>query len=131
MTQPHERKDKGKTVATQEEDSVEELKRRLELANFEIARLRKAARKFAIKEAYFNQMQARWEDQTFQIPEVVDFSVQFHSWTTPAIKEAQFIRKVNTNLRSGIKVMKKQIEDLKIPLNLHLKIHLTVSLIYT
>lgn len=107
VTQPHERKDKGKTVAIQEEDNMENLKKRLELANFEIAKLKKAAKKFAIKEAYFNQMQARWEDQTFQIPEVVDFSVQFRSWTVPAIKEAQFIRKVNTNLRSGIKVMKK------------------------
>jgi len=48
---------------------------------------------------------------------VVDFSVQFRSLTTPAIKKAQFIRKVNTNLRSGIKVMKKQIEDIKIQLS--------------
>ncbi len=62
-------------------------------------------------------MQARWEDQTFQIPKVVDFNVQFCSWTTPAIKEAQFIRKVNTNLRSGIKVLRKQVEDLKIQLD--------------
>ena len=116
MTRPHERKDKGKTVAIQEEDSVGDLKRRLELANFEISRLKKATNKSIVKEAYFNQMQARWEDQTFQIPEVVDFNVQFRSWNTPAIKEAQFIRKINTNLRSGIKVMKKQIEDLKIQL---------------
>lgn len=116
-TRPHERKDKGKTVATQEEGNVEDLKKKLGLANLEIARLKKAARKFAVKEAYFNQMQARWEDQNFQIHEVVDFSVQFRSWTTPAIKEAKFIRKVNTNLRSGIKVMKKQVEDLKIQLS--------------
>jgi len=62
-------------------------------------------------------MQAQWEDQTFQIPEVVDCNVQFLSWIVLAIKEAQFIRKVNTNLRSGIKVMKKQIEDLKMQLS--------------
>lgn len=55
-TRPHERKDKGKTVATQKEGSVESLKRRLESANFEIDRLKKAAREFAAKEAYFNQM---------------------------------------------------------------------------
>lgn len=79
VTRPHERKDKGKSVAIQEEDSVEDLKRKLETANFEISRLKKAARKFAVKEVYFNQMQARWEDQTFQIPEVVDCNVQFHS----------------------------------------------------
>jgi len=116
ITQSHEGKDKGKAVTLQEEDSVEELKRKLELANFEIARLKKASRKHAIKEAYFNQMQARWEDKTFQIPEVVDFNVQFRSWTVPAIKEAQFIRKVNTKLRAGTRVMKKQIEDLKMQL---------------
>ena len=70
---------------------MEELKKKLGLANLEIARLKKAARKFAVKEAYFNQMQAQWEDQTFQIPELVDCNVQFLSWTVPAIKEAQFI----------------------------------------
>ena len=47
VTQIHEGKDKGKAVTPQEEDSVEELKRRLELANFEIARLKKASRKLA------------------------------------------------------------------------------------
>lgn len=41
--------------------------------------MKKAARKFAVKEAYFNQMQSWWEDQTFQILEVIDFSVQFRS----------------------------------------------------
>jgi len=56
VTRPHDRKDKGKTIVIQEEDSVEDLKRRLELANFEIARMKKATRKFAVKEAYFNQM---------------------------------------------------------------------------
>lgn len=96
---------------------MEELKKKLGLANLEIDRLKKAARKFAVKEAYFNQMQARWEDQTFKILEVVDCNVQFLTWTILAIKEAQFIRKVNKNLRSGIKVMKKQIEDLRIQLS--------------
>ena len=117
QTRPNEKMDKGKAVATQEEDNVEELKNKLGLANLEIARLKKAARKFAVKEAYFNQMQARWEDQTFKIPEVVDYNVQFLTWTVPAIKEAQFIRKVNKNLRSGIRIMKKQIEDLRMQLS--------------
>ena len=58
-TRPHERKDKGKIVATQEEGNVEDLKKKLGLANLEIARLKKAARKFAVKESYFNQIQAR------------------------------------------------------------------------
>jgi len=62
-------------------------------------------------------MQSLWEDKTFQIPEVVYCNVQFHSWTVPTIKEAQFIRKVNTNMRVGIRVMKKQVEELKTQLS--------------
>ena len=65
-TRPCERKDKGKAVATQEEGNMEDLKKKLGSANLEIARLKKATKKFALKEAYFNQMQARWEDKTFQ-----------------------------------------------------------------
>ena len=40
-----------KTVIPLEEYSVEELKKKLRLANLEIARLKKASRKHAIKEA--------------------------------------------------------------------------------
>jgi len=47
---------------------VEELKRRLELANFEISRLKKAARKFAIKEAYFNQFKLGGRTKHFKYP---------------------------------------------------------------
>lgn len=86
------------------------------MENFEIARLQKASRKHAVKEAYFNQMQAQWEDKTFQISEVVDCNVQFLSWIVPAIKEAQFIRKANIKLRARNRVMKKQIEELKLQL---------------
>lgn len=105
------------TIIPQEEYSVEELKKKLRLANLEIARLKKASRKHAIKEAQFNKMEALWEDKTFSIPEVVDCNTQYYTWTVPALKEAEFIRKVNTNLRARIRVMKRQIEDLKIQLS--------------
>ena len=89
----------------------------MRLANLEIARLKKASRKHAIKEAHFNKMEALWEDKTISIPEVVDCNAQYYTWTVPAIKEAKFIRKVNTKLRAGIRVMKRHIEDLKIQLS--------------
>lgn len=95
----------------------EELKKKLRLANLEIARLKKASRKHAIKEAQFNKMEALWEDKTFSIPAVVDCNTQYYTWTVPALKEAEFIKKVNTNLRAGIRVMKRQIEDLRIQLS--------------
>ena len=81
----------------------------MRLANLEIARLKKASRKHAIKEAHFDKMQALWEDKTFQIPEVVDSNTQHYTSTVPALKEVAFIRKVNMKLRGGIKVMKRQI----------------------
>ena len=49
VTRHHEKKDKGKAVSIQEEDSVENLKRRLESTNFEISRLKKATRKFQLR----------------------------------------------------------------------------------
>ena len=109
--------DKGKAVIPQEEYSVEELKKKLKLANLEIAKLKKASRKHAIKEAHFNKMEALWEDKTIQIPGVVDCHAQYYTWSIPAIKDAKFITKVNTRLRVGIRIMKRKIEDLKIQLS--------------
>lgn len=68
--------DKGKAIIPQEEYSVEELKKKLKLANLEIAKLKKASRKHEIKEAHFNKMEALWEDKTISIPEVVDCHAQ-------------------------------------------------------
>jgi len=56
-----------------------------------------------------------WEEKATS--EVVDCDTQFHTWTVPAIKEAKFIRMINMQLRAGNKVMKKQIEDLKVQLS--------------
>ena len=93
------------------------LKKKLKLANLEIAKLRKTSRKHAIKEAYFNKMEALWEDKTISIPEVVNFHAQYYTWSVPAIKEAKYISKVNTKLRFGIRIMKRKTEDLKIELS--------------
>jgi len=48
---------------------------------------------------------------------VVSCHAQYFTWTVPAIKEARYIRKVNAKLRAGIRIMKRQIKDLKIQLN--------------
>ena len=109
--------DSGKATISQEECSVQELKKKLELANLEISKLIKASRKHTIKEAHFNKMEALWEDKTISIPEVVDCHAQYYTWSVPAIKEAKYIRKINTRLRVGIRIMKRQIEDLKIQQN--------------
>jgi len=101
----------------QEEYNVEELKKKLELANLEIAKLKKASRKHVIKEAHFNKIEALWEDKTISIPEVVNCHAQYYTWSVPAIKEAKFIRKVNMRLKAGIIIMKRKIEDLKIQLS--------------
>lgn len=93
------------------------MKNKLKLANLEIARLKKTSRKHAIKEAHFSKMEALWEDKTISIPEVVDCHAQYYTWSVPAIKEAKFIRIVNTRLRVEIRIMKRQIKDLKIQLS--------------
>ena len=71
--------DRGKAVIFQEECSIEELKKKLKLANLEIAKLRKTSRKHAIKEAHFNKMEALWEDKTISIPEVVNCHAQYYT----------------------------------------------------
>ena len=71
-TSSHLHKEDGnKTVIPQEEYSVEELKKKLRLANLEIARLKKASRKHVIKEDQFNKMEALWEDKMISILEVL------------------------------------------------------------
>lgn len=51
------KEDRGKAIISSEEYSVKELKNKLRLANLEIARLKKASGKHAIKEAHFDKMQ--------------------------------------------------------------------------
>lgn len=111
------KEDKGKEIIPQEEFSVEELKNKLRLVNLEIYRLKKASRKHAIREAHFHKMQALWDDKTVQIPEVVNCNALYYTWSVPAIKETMFIRRVNVKLRAGNRVMKRQIEELKLQLS--------------
>lgn len=72
--------DRGKAVASQQEEcSFEELENKLKLANLEISKLIKTSRKHAIKEAYFNNMEAPWEDKMISIPEVVNYHAQYYT----------------------------------------------------
>lgn len=87
------------------------MKRRLESANLEIARLSKDTRRHAIIQANYYRIKTLWEEK--ETLEVVDCDTQFPTWTVPEIKEAKFIRMINMQLRARNKIMKKQIEDLK------------------
>ena len=53
------KEDKGKEIIPQEECSVEELKNKLRLANLEIARLKKASKKHAIKKLILTKCKLR------------------------------------------------------------------------
>lgn len=80
--------------------------------------MKQAVRKHA--DVYTNYRKALWKGtETFQnqLNSVVDGHAQFHTWTVPAIKEAQFIRKINMQLRAENKALKKKIEDLKVQLD--------------
>ena len=110
--------DRGKAVITyQDECGFEEVKKKLNLANLEISKIKKKARKHVFKEANFKKMEALWEDKTVSIPEVVSCHAQYYTWMVPAIKEVRYIRRVNEKLRTGIQMMKRQIKYLKIQLN--------------
>lgn len=107
--------DRGKEIITQQEEcSSEDVKKKLKFANLEIPKLRKTSRKHAIKEANFNKMEALWEDKIISIPKVVSCHAQYFTWTVPATKEARYIRRVNAKLRTRIRMMKRQIGELKI-----------------
>ena len=90
----------------------------MESAKYEIAKLKKAARKHAaIHAKYYKTL---WEGNAAveaQLNSVVDGHSQFHTWTVRAIKEAKYIRRINMQLRARNKAMKKQIEDLKAQLS--------------
>jgi len=111
-------KDSGKIVITAKENNIVALKSQLESAKYEIAKLKKAARKHATIHAKYYR--AFWEENEAvkaQLNSVVDGHAQFHTWTVPAIKEARYIRRINMQLRAGNRAMRKQIEDLKTQLS--------------
>jgi len=109
--------DRNRVVNTQEEEnSYEEVKKKLKLTNLEIAKFKKRARKHVAKKANFNRMKALWEAEKASKPEVVSRKAQYFTRTVLAIKEARYVRWINGRLRTNIREMKRQIEDLEIQL---------------
>ena len=107
-------KDTSRTVITSQGDNIATIKSQLEAVKYEIAKLKKDARKHAV--IYAKYRKALWkgsETLENQSNSVVDGHSQFHTWTVPAIREARYIRRINMQLRARNKAMKKQIEDLK------------------
>jgi len=111
-------KDTGRTFITVKENNLAALKSQLESAKYEIAKLKKAARKHAaIHAKYYKTLWEGNEAVEAQLNSVVDGHAQFHTWTVPAIKEAKYIRRINMQLRAGNRAMRKKIEDLKTQLS--------------
>lgn len=111
-------KNASKTTITSQGDNIAAIKSQLETAKYEIAKLKKAARKHAVIHAEYSK--ALWkgsETLESQLNSVVDGHAQFHTWTVPAIKEAKYIRRINMQLGAGNRAMRKQIEDLKTQLS--------------
>ena len=57
-------------------------------------------------------MKALWEGQTGSISETPSTAIQFFTWRVPAIKEAKFVRVINTHLRASNRRLRDQVEDL-------------------
>ena len=64
----------------------------------------------------FERMKGLWEMEKNPNPELIDSQSQFFIWTLTAIKEAKFIRMVNTKLRENNRKLKRRVEDLEIQL---------------
>ena len=63
-------------------------------------------------------MKEVWEGQVDSISETLDNTEQLFKWTIPAIKEAKFVRIINTHLRATNKRIKDQVKDLQEQLEL-------------
>ena len=61
-------------------------------------------------------MKAVWEGQIVSKSEIPSSEEQFFTWTVPAIKEAKFVRVINTHLRASNRRLRRQVEDLEIQL---------------
>lgn len=110
--------DRGKAIITQQEEySFKEVKKKLLSTNLEIAQLNERARKHAIDKANFKRAKASWEDGKVPRYEIVSSDDQYFTWTVPTIKEARYVRRVNGKLRTKIRMLKGQVEDLKVQLN--------------
>lgn len=114
---PRPQGDKNRVFSTQtEKASYEEMEERLRDANNEIARLRVRARRHATERTYFKRIKVLWEVEKASNLEIVNSETQYFTWTVPAIKEARFVRRINTQLRATSRRLKRQIEDLEIQL---------------
>ena len=91
------KKMKGKEHMTESQQFEE----RLKLANQEIAMMRKRARKNIIEKIEFKRMKAVWEGQTSSRFEIPSGSKQLFTLTVLVIKEAKFVRVINTHLRAS------------------------------
>ena len=91
------------------------MEERLKSANNEIARLRVRERGHAAERTHFKRMKALWEAENVSKLEIVNSETQNYTWTVPAIKEARFVR-INAQLRTKNRRLKRQIEDLEIQL---------------
>lgn len=117
LPSPRPEGDKETTPATQtEKANYEAMEEKLKVDNNEIAKLRVRARERVVQKSNFKRMKALWEAEKVSKLEIVSNENQYFTWTTPIIKEARFVRKVNTQLRAKNKGLKRKIEDLEIQL---------------
>ena len=61
----------------------------------------------AIERSNFERLKGLWELENVSNSESISSQDQFFIWTVPAIKEAKFIRMVNTKLRANNRRLKR------------------------
>lgn len=88
----------------------------LRATNNEIARISMRARRHAAKKIDFKRVKALWEVEKVSKPEIVSSEIQYFTWTIPIIKEAIFVRRMNSQLKATNRRLKRQIEDIEIQL---------------
>ena len=75
--------------------------------------MRKRAIKHSIEKTKFKIMKEVWEGQSSSRSEIPSSVEQFFTWTVPTIKEAKFVRVINTHLRASNRRLRDQVEDLE------------------
>ena len=92
---------------------LQHIEEKLRLEKQEIVVMRKRARKHSIEKAEFKIMKALWYGKTGSMSETPSRVEHFFTWTSPAIKEAKFVREINTHLIASNRKLKGQVEDLE------------------
>ena len=64
----------------------------------------------------FKRLKSIWEGQTVARSEIPSSAQQFFTWTVPTIKEAIFVRVINTHLREINRKLRSQVKDLELQL---------------